>query len=142
MNGSAPARAGANTSRCAGDPAGDGCSPASTAPEPCGASRWLCALRTFRTVVRERGFTAAARRLGVSQGAVSQQMRCLEAQLGVRLLDRSAHRVELTAAGERLLWHAERLLDAQDARLAEVAHLRARPAEPTRPEILHSETPE
>ncbi|HVB11289.1 MAG TPA: LysR family transcriptional regulator [Bacillota bacterium] len=93
-------------------------------PDACGPSRWLCALRTFRTVVRERGFTAAARRLGISQGAVSQQMRCLEDQFGLRLLERSAHRVALTPAGARLLWHAERLLSAQDAMLAEMADLR------------------
>jgi molybdenum-dependent DNA-binding transcriptional regulator ModE len=95
------------------------------APDACGPVRWLCALRTFRAVIREHGFTAAARRLGVSQGAVSQQMRCLEAQFGVRLLERSAHRIALTAAGERLLWHAERLLAAQDAMLAEMTRLRA-----------------
>ena len=141
MNGSAPARAGANNPGCAGDSAGEPCSPASAAPATCGASRWLCALRTFRTVVRERGFTAAARRLGVSQRAVSPQMRCLESQLGVRLLERSTRRVALTPAGERLLWHAERLLDAQDAMLAEMARLRAQTGEPARPEILHSETP-
>jgi hypothetical protein len=114
---------------------GRGVRPRGAGPaDACGAGRWLCALRTFRTVVRERGFTAAARRLGVSQGAVSQQMRCLEAQFGLRLLERSPRRVALTPAGERLLWHAERLLDAQERMLAEMETLRR--AQTPAPEIL------
>jgi Transcriptional regulator len=54
-------------------------------------------------VAQERNFTRAAKRLGVSQSALSQTVRELEARLGLRLLNRTTRRVEPTEAGERLL---------------------------------------
>lgn len=65
--------------------------------------RDLSALSTFLAVAEERGFTKAAKRLGVSPSAVSHAMRSLEEEIGVRLLARTTRSVALTEAGERLL---------------------------------------
>src|SRR5215207_6755096 len=62
----------------------------------------LNGMAVFVAVADARGFTAAARELGVSASAVSQAVRKLEAQLGVTLLQRSTRSVHLTEAGERL----------------------------------------
>ncbi len=60
-------------------------------------------LRSLVAVARERSFTKAAAKLGVSQPALSQTIRQLEARLGVRLLARTTRRVSLTEAGEHLV---------------------------------------
>ncbi|MBJ6135202.1 LysR family transcriptional regulator [Ochrobactrum sp. Q0168] len=60
-------------------------------------------LAAFMIVAEERNFTRAAKRLGVSQSALSQTVRVLEARLGIRLLTRTTRRVEPTQAGERLI---------------------------------------
>ncbi|MES2097557.1 MAG: LysR family transcriptional regulator [Pseudomonadota bacterium] len=60
-------------------------------------------LAVFAAIASERSFTRAARRLGVTQSAVSQTMTRLESQLGFRLLSRTTRSVAPTAAGERLL---------------------------------------
>ncbi|HEX7120374.1 MAG TPA: LysR family transcriptional regulator [Longimicrobiales bacterium] len=73
-------------------------------------------IEVFRAVCEEGGFTAAARRLGISQPAVSYQVRRLEAVLGVRLLERTGRRVVLTAEGKRFRSFAERVV----AELAQV----------------------
>jgi DNA-binding transcriptional LysR family regulator len=57
----------------------------------------------FLAVARERSFTRAAAKLGVSQSALSQTLRGLEARLGLRLLTRTTRSVAPTEAGERLL---------------------------------------
>src|SRR3954452_8054417 len=62
----------------------------------------LRALSTFLTVAEERGFTRAAKRLGVSPSAISHSMRELEEAMGVRLLSRTTRSVALTEAGETL----------------------------------------
>jgi DNA-binding transcriptional LysR family regulator len=62
----------------------------------------LSALRTFETVARTLSFTQAAQELGVTQAAVSRQIRVLEEQLTVRLINRDAGRNALTDAGEIL----------------------------------------
>src|SRR3954471_24188309 len=59
-------------------------------------------LAAFLAVARERSFTRAAARLGVSQSALSQTVRGLEARLGLRLLTRTTRSVAPTEAGERL----------------------------------------
>lgn len=68
-------------------------------------------LQVFATVVRERGFSAAARKLGRSQPAVSQAIAALEEELGQKLFVREARAAVATQAGEALLVHAERILD-------------------------------
>ncbi|MEV0589675.1 LysR family transcriptional regulator [Nonomuraea sp. NPDC050310] len=71
-------------------------------------------LRYFVTVADEGGFARAAEHLQIVQPAVSQQIARLERELGVRLFDRSARRIRLTGAGERLLPEARALLASED----------------------------
>jgi DNA-binding transcriptional LysR family regulator len=78
-------------------------------------------LAAFCAVVERRSFSQAAERLGVTQPAVSLQVRALEERLGARLLDRSGRRVEPTEAGRRLYRSAQRLLRAEQQLLDEVA---------------------
>ena len=75
-------------------------------------------LAAFCTVVELRSFSQAAQRLGLTQPAVSLQVRALEKRLGRTLLDRSGRRVEPTEAGARLYKGAQRLL-ALEAQLVD-----------------------
>src|SRR3954447_3795554 len=81
-------------------------------------------LKVLREVALRGSFSAAAEALSYSQPAVSQQIARLEAQTGVKLLDRRPKGIELTPAGEALVRHTERILaqlaDAQ-AELTEIA---------------------
>src|SRR5438045_3398601 len=85
-------------------------------------------LRALVAVGRERSFTKAAAKLGVSQSALSQTIRGIETRLGVRLLTRTARSVSPTEAGERLLRTVAPRFEEIDAELAAVAELRAKPA--------------
>ncbi len=85
-------------------------------------------IAAFLAVARERSFTRAAARLGVSQSALSQTVRRLEARLGLRLLTRSTRSVAPTEAGERLLHAAGPRLDEIDAELAALTALRDKPS--------------
>ena len=80
-------------------------------------------LLTFRTVVDKGSFSHAAEDLGVSQPAVSFQIRALEERIGQRLLDRSGRRVTLTDAGRVVDTHARRLLALEEEMLRDVAGL-------------------
>ena len=71
-------------------------------------------LAAFCAVVERRSFSQAAERLGVTQPAVSLQVRALEKRLGMRLLDRSGRRVEPTEAGWQLYRGAQRMLVLED----------------------------
>lgn len=85
-------------------------------------------LLAFIAVARERSFTRAAARLGISQSALSQIIRSFEAKLGVRLLTRTTRSVSPTEAGERLLQTASPRFDEIAAELKAVAELRDRPS--------------
>jgi DNA-binding transcriptional LysR family regulator len=85
-------------------------------------------LAAFLAVARERNFTRAAAKLGVSQSALSQTIRGLEAQLGLRLLTRTTRSVAPTEAGERLLETVGPRLDEIEAELAALSALRDKPA--------------
>src|SRR3954447_1166862 len=85
-------------------------------------------LAAFLAVARVRSFTRAAARLGVSQSALSQTVRGLEARLGLRLLTRTTRNVAPTEAGERLLRTVGPALDEIDAGLAALSELREKPA--------------
>jgi DNA-binding transcriptional LysR family regulator len=78
-------------------------------------------LAAFVAVVERRSFSQAAERLGVTQPAVSLQVRALEKRLGTQLLDRSGRRVEPTEAGMRLYRGAQRLLSLEEQLLDEIA---------------------
>src|SRR3954451_16495631 len=78
-------------------------------------------LAAFCEVVERRSFSEAAARLGVTQPAVSQQVRSLEQRLGQQLLDRSGRRVEPTEAGSRLYRRAQRLLALEEQLVAQVS---------------------
>jgi len=71
-------------------------------------------LRTLVTVVELRSFTKAAQSLGVTQPAVSAQIKRLQGLLGTELLDKSAPGVTLTSAGELVVNYARRLLSIND----------------------------
>src|SRR5918999_1023682 len=78
-------------------------------------------LAAFCTVVERKSFSQAAERLGVTQPAVSLQVRALEKRLGTQLLDRSGRRVEPTEAGLRLYRGAQRLLALEEQLLDDVS---------------------
>jgi DNA-binding transcriptional LysR family regulator len=77
-------------------------------------------LAAFCAVVERKSFSQAAERLGVTQPAVSLQIRSLEQRLGRQLLDRSGRRVEPTEAGRRLYASAQRLLALEENLLEEL----------------------
>jgi DNA-binding transcriptional LysR family regulator len=77
-------------------------------------------LAAFCAVVERKSFSQAAERLGVTQPAVSLQIRSLEQRLGRQLLDRSGRRVEPTEAGLRLYASAQRLLQLEEQLLEEL----------------------
>ena len=82
-------------------------------------------IRYFAAVARRGGFAAAGRALNVSQPALGQQVRNLEARLGAVLLLRHSRGVELTPAGEAFLVHAEQLLEQAAAAERAMARFRA-----------------
>src|SRR5215813_1728171 len=85
-------------------------------------------LVAFLAVGRERSFTKAAARLGMSQSSLSHTIRELEARLGVRLLTRTTRSVAPTQAGERLLQSIGPRFEEIDAELSAVRDLREKPA--------------
>lgn len=78
-------------------------------------------LRVFCTVARKSSFSGAAEALGASAAYVSKRVGVLEACLGTRLLHRSTRRVAITAAGERVLAWAEKILDDVDQLVEDVS---------------------
>src|SRR5947207_8175923 len=85
-------------------------------------------LIAFVAVARERSFTKAAAKLGVSQSALSHTVRELEARLGIRLLTRTTRSVSPTEAGERLLHNVGPRFEEIEAELEAVSELREKPA--------------
>jgi DNA-binding transcriptional LysR family regulator len=85
-------------------------------------------LTAFVAVARERSFTKAAARLGVSQSALSHTMRALETRLELRLLTRTTRSVSLTDAGARLLQNVGHRLEEIEAEVEAMSELREKPA--------------
>src|SRR2546426_3108837 len=85
-------------------------------------------LLAFLAVARERSFTKAAAKLGVSQSALSHTIRGLEARLGIRLLTRTTRSVSPTEAGERLLRTLGPRFEEIEAELEALSELREKPA--------------
>lgn len=93
-------------------------------------------LRYFRAVAEELNFGRAAQRLGIAQPPLSKAVAGLERRLGVRLLERTTRRVELTAAGAVLLDESRRVLDAATAAVS-----RTRRAGAQRPSLVMAVKP-
>ena len=85
-------------------------------------------LLAFLAVARERSFTKAAAKLGVSQSALSHTVRALEARLGLRLLTRTTRSVSPTEAGERLIKKVGPHFQEIEIELAGLSDLRDTPA--------------
>lgn len=85
-------------------------------------------LIAFLAVARERNFTRAAAKLGVSQSALSHTIRGLEERLGLRLLMRTTRSVSPTEAGERLLQNVGPRFEEIEVELAALSELREKPA--------------
>jgi DNA-binding transcriptional LysR family regulator len=80
-------------------------------------------LRTIAAVARHGSFTRAAEELYLAQSAISQQIRRLEAELGVEVFRRTSRRVELTAEGRVILGYAQRVLAEVDGLQSELEEL-------------------
>src|SRR5258708_1042342 len=78
-------------------------------------------LRAFIEVARLGNFSRAAEKVLRSQPAISAQIRQLEQDYGQKLFDRSAKRVRLTPAGERLMEYAQRMIELRAESLQAVA---------------------
>src|SRR5919202_6359319 len=74
-------------------------------------------LRAFLAVARERNFTRAAARLRLTQSALTMSIKALEAEVGVKLLDRTTRSVVPTIHGERFIALAERLIEDMERAL-------------------------
>jgi DNA-binding transcriptional LysR family regulator len=85
-------------------------------------------LLAFLAVAKERSFTRAAAKLGVSQSALSHTIRGLEERLGLRLLTRTTRSVAPTDAGERLVRTVGPRFEEIDAELSSLTELREKPA--------------
>lgn len=80
-------------------------------------------LKAFLAIAEAKTFTAGARRVNVTQAAISMQIRQLEDEVGLQLFTRTPRRVILTEAGEYLLERARKILREHDNALAEIAEL-------------------
>ena len=87
----------------------------------------LNVLAAFLTVAKERSFTRAAKRLGVSRSGLSHAVRGLEERLGVRLLARTTRSVAPTQAGEQLISRLDPALGEVESVLDQIVGLRERP---------------
>lgn len=85
-------------------------------------------LLAFLAVAKDRSFTKAAAKLGVSQSALSHTIRSLEERLGLRLLTRTTRSVAPTEAGQRLLQTVGPRFEEIDVELAALTELREKPA--------------
>jgi len=87
----------------------------------------LNVLAAFLTVAKERSFTRAAKRLGVSRSGLSHAVRGLEERLGIRLLARTTRSVAPTQAGEQLISRLDPALGEVESVLEQLVGLRERP---------------
>ncbi len=88
----------------------------------------LSSLLVFSEVANKQSFTLAAKHLGMSKSAVSQQIKRLEQNIGQQLLSRNTRGMSLTATGEKLLSRCELLRDQVDLALEELNHSKETPS--------------
>jgi DNA-binding transcriptional LysR family regulator len=81
----------------------------------------LSRLMVFAEVVQQGSFTGAAKQLGITKSAVSQQIKALEADMDIRILNRTTRGVSTTALGEKLLSRCQILKDQADLVLRDIA---------------------
>jgi DNA-binding transcriptional LysR family regulator len=81
-------------------------------------------LRAFVEVVRQGGFSQAAKKVFATQSTVSKAVKQLEDELGLRLLDRVGHKITQTAAGEIVFRRAQMMLTERDDLIHELDELR------------------
>ena len=84
-------------------------------------------LRAFREVAAELSFTQAAKNLHYAQSTVTTQIKNLEEAVGTELFDRTRRQLTLTEAGQRLLPHAERIIEMAETARREVSETARRP---------------
>jgi len=84
--------------------------------------RHLSKLMVFAAVAEQGSFTQAAQSLGITKSAASQHIRQLEAELGIRVLNRTTRGVSLTALGEKLLHRCRLLQDQVDQVFVDIAN--------------------
>lgn len=87
----------------------------------------LALMEAFARVAEARSFSAAAQRLGASKSQISRQVAALEAELGVRLLQRTTRALTLTQAGEDYYQRVQRILSDIDQANAEISQSQASP---------------
>src|SRR5437764_7801278 len=80
-------------------------------------------LKAFLAIAEAKTFTAGARRVNVTQAAISMQIRQLEEELGLPVFTRTPRRVILTEAGEYLLDRARKIMREHDTAVAEIAEV-------------------
>src|SRR5690606_22108081 len=84
-------------------------------------------MRYFAEVVNRGGFAAAGRALGLPKSRLSRRVAGLEAQLGVRLLQRTTRKLSLTSAGEIYLRHCVAMCDEAQAAAEAIAQVQSEP---------------
>ncbi len=84
-------------------------------------------LMVFATVAQQGSFTRAAQALGTTKSAVSQQVKALEAELGIQVLNRTTRGISLTALGEKLLQRCVSLQDQVELIFSDIAHAQDNP---------------
>jgi DNA-binding transcriptional LysR family regulator len=81
----------------------------------------------FAVVVKEEGFTAAARSVGVPKSRISRRIAILEEKLGIRLLERSTRRLHVTEIGREIYRHARTIMDEAEAIDEAALRMKSRP---------------
>lgn len=87
----------------------------------------LSRLMVFAEVVKQASFTGAAKQLGISKSAVSQQIKALEADMDIRILNRTTRGVSPTALGDKLLSRCQVLKDQVDLLFKDIANAEENP---------------
>ena len=88
----------------------------------------LSRMMVFASVAQKGSFTQAAESLGITKSAVSQQIKLLESEMGIRVLNRTTRGVSLTALGEKLLIRCQVLQDQVDLAFADIDNAESNPS--------------